>query len=52
MEIMPEELVEKTCREVAGFSPVSANTEMMKIGKSQRELLGFVTEFCEEGGRR
>ena len=51
MEIIPEERVERTWREVAGFSPVKANTEMKKIGKNQPELLAFVTEMSEEMGQ-
>ena len=51
MEIIPEESVERTWREVAGFSPVKANTEMKKIGKNQPELLAFVTELSEETGQ-
>jgi hypothetical protein len=48
VKIIPKEIVEKTWREVAGFSPVRANTEMMKIGKDQPELLAFVTKLTEE----
>jgi len=48
MKIIPEEIVERTWREVAGFSPVRANTEMMKIGKNQPELIAFVTELREK----
>ena len=51
MKIIPEEIVEKTWQEVAGFSPVRANTEMMKIGKNQPALLAFVTELSEETGQ-
>ena len=51
MKIIPEEIVEKTWREVSGFSPVRANTEMMKIGKNQPELLAFVTQLSEERGQ-
>ena len=51
MELIPEEIVEKTWREVAGFSPVRANREMMKIGKNQPELLAFVTELSEDRGQ-
>ena len=51
MKIIPEEIVEKIWREVAGFSPVRANTEMMKIGKYQPELLAFVTELSKEKGQ-
>lgn len=51
MKIIPEEIVEKTWREVAGFSPVRANTEMMKIDKNQPELLAFVTELSKGTGQ-
>jgi len=48
MEPIPEEIVEKTWQEVAGFSPGRAKKEMMKIGNNQPELLGFVTELTKE----
>ena len=48
MEPIPEEIVEKTWQEVAGFSPDRAKKEMMKIGNNQSELLAFVTELTEE----
>jgi len=51
MKIIPEEIVERTWQEVADFSPVRANTEMMKIGKNQPALLAFVTERSEETGQ-
>jgi hypothetical protein len=44
MEIMKpisEKGVEKIWQEVAGFSPVRANKEMMEIGNSQPEPLAF-----------
>lgn len=44
MERIPEEIVEKTWQEVAGFSPDRARKEIMKIGNSQPELLAFVTD--------
>ena len=43
MELIPEEIVEKTWQEVAGFSPIRANKEIMKIGNDQPELLAFIT---------
>ena len=46
-----EEIVEKTCQEVAGFSPDRAKKEMMKIGNSQQELLAFVMESAKEMGQ-
>ena len=51
MEPIPEEIVEKTWQEVAGFSPDRAKKEMMKIGNSQPDLLAFVTEFTQEMGQ-
>jgi hypothetical protein len=48
---IPEEIVEKTWQEVAGFSPDGANQEMMKIGNSQPELLTFVMESSKEMGQ-
>jgi len=35
MEAIPEEIVEKTWREVAAVSPDRAKREMMKIGNNQ-----------------
>jgi len=51
MEPIPEEIVEKTWQEVAGFSPDRAKKEMMKIGNIQPDLLAFVTELTEEMDR-
>ena len=51
MEPIPEEIVEKTWQEVAGFSPDRAKKEMMKIGNSQPELLAFITESSREIGQ-
>ena len=51
MEGIPEEIVEKTWQEVAGFSPDRANKKMMKIGNSQPELLAFVMESSKEMGQ-
>ena len=48
MEPIPEEIVENTWQEVAGFNPVRANKEMMKIGANQPEILAFVTELTDE----
>jgi deoxyribodipyrimidine photolyase len=48
MEPIPEKIVEKTWQEVAGFSPLKANKEMMKIGNNQPELLAFMTELTKE----
>jgi hypothetical protein len=51
MELIPEEIVEKTWQEVAGFSPIRANKEMMKIGNDQPELLAFIAASTEEMGQ-
>jgi len=51
MEPIPEEIVEKTWQEVAGFSPDRAKKEMMKIGNTQPELLAFVMESSKEMGQ-
>ncbi len=51
MEPIPEEIVEKTWQEVAGFSPDRAKKEMIKIGNSQPELLAFVMESSQEMGQ-
>jgi hypothetical protein len=51
MKPIPEEIVENTWQEVAGFSPGRANKEMIKIGDSQPELLAFVIELTEEMDR-
>jgi hypothetical protein len=51
METVPEEIVEKTWQEVAGFSPDRAKKEMMKIGNRQQELLAFVTGSAKEMGQ-
>jgi hypothetical protein len=51
MELIPEEIVEKTWQEVAGFSPIRANKEIMKIGNDQPELLAFITASTEEMGQ-
>lgn len=45
---IPEEIVEKTWQEVADFSPLRANKEMMKIGNNQPELLAFMMESSKE----
>ena len=51
MEPVPEEIVEKTWQEVAGFSPDRAKKEMIKIGNRQQELLTFVMESAKEMGQ-
>ena len=51
MKPIPEAIVEKTWQEVAGFSPVRANKEMVEVGNSQPELLAFVMESSQEMGQ-
>jgi hypothetical protein len=48
---IPEEIVEKTWQEVAGFSPDRAKKEMMKIGNTQPDLLAFIMESSKEIGQ-
>jgi hypothetical protein len=48
MKTIPEGIVEKTWQEVAGFSPVEAKKELMRIDNSQPDLLAFVTESSQE----
>lgn len=51
MEAIPEGIVEKTWQEVACFSPDRATKEMIKVGKSQPELLAFLMESAKEIGQ-
>jgi len=48
MKPIPEETVEKTWQEVAGFSPNRAKKEIVKVGDTQPDLLAFVTESSQE----
>jgi hypothetical protein len=48
METISEKIVEKTWQEVAGFNPLKANKEMMKIGSNQPDLLAFMMELTRE----
>jgi hypothetical protein len=48
MKPIPEEVVEKTWQEVAGFSPDKAKKELMKIDNTQPDLLAFVTGSSQE----
>ena len=48
MELISEELAEKTWQEVAGFDPEEANKEMMRISKSQPYLMAFMIEFSQD----
>lgn len=48
MGIIPEDLVEKTCQEVDGFSPARGKIEMTRLGKKQPALLSFMFEFTRD----
>ncbi len=48
MRPIPEEIVEETWQEFAGFSPNKAKKELMKVEYSQPDLLAFVMESCQE----
>jgi hypothetical protein len=48
---IPEEIVERTWQEVAGFRPERAMKEMTGIRNSQPDLLAFMTESSEEMGK-
>src|SRR3990172_2429929 len=48
MEIISEKLLEKTCQEVAGFSPSRGSKEMAKLGEKQPDLLSFMVVFTED----
>jgi hypothetical protein len=45
---IPEEVVEETWQEVAGFAPRQQHKEMGKVAKYQPDLLAFMMEFTEE----
>ena len=44
MKPIPEEIVEKTWREVAQFTPAQIKKEISKVGREQGDLLSFVLE--------
>jgi len=48
MELIPEELVEETWQEAAGFSSHQINKRMEKLSKSQPYLLAFMIEFSQD----
>jgi hypothetical protein len=48
MKTIPEEIVEKTWQEVAGFSPNRAKKEIIKVGNTQPDLLAFMTKSSQE----
>jgi len=48
MEPIPEELVEETWQEVAGFNPERAYREMTRAAKNQPDLVAFIMEFTQE----
>jgi len=48
MEPIPEELVEETWQEVAGFTLDRAYKEMARTSKNQPDLVAFIMEFTQE----
>lgn len=48
MAPVDEQLVEVTWKEVAAFSAARASQEMLRLGKKQPNLLGFVTTYLDE----
>jgi hypothetical protein len=48
MEVIPEEMVEETWEEIAGFSQSRAKKEMTTLGERQPELLSFMMEFTQD----
>lgn len=48
MEPIPEELVEETWQEVAGFTLDQAHKEMTRTSKNQPDLVAFIMEFTQE----
>jgi hypothetical protein len=48
MEPISKELVDETWQEFAGFSPVRARKEMIKVNKNQPNLLAFMMEFTQD----
>ncbi len=48
MEPIPEELVEETWQEVAGFALDREYTEMTRVSKHQSALVAFIMEFTQK----
>ena len=48
MEPISQELVDETWQEFAGFSPVRARKETIKVNKNQPNLLAFMMEFTQD----
>jgi len=48
MKPIPEELVEETWEEVAGFTLDRAHKEMTRASKNQPDLVAFVMEFTQD----
>ena len=48
MVTISQELVEETLQEFAGFSPVRAQKETIKVNKNQPNLLAFMMEFTQD----
>ncbi len=51
MNPIPEEVVERTWREVAQFTEARLKKEMAQVGKEQRDLLGFLLELTRDTAR-
>lgn len=48
MKPIPEQLVEETWQEVAGFTLDRAHKEMTRTSKNQPDLLAFIMEFTQD----
>jgi hypothetical protein len=48
---IPEEIVEKTWREVAQFTPAQIKKEISRLGREQGDLLDFVLESTVDMSR-
>jgi len=51
MEPIPEEVVERTWKEVAQFNEAQLQKEMATLGREQRDLLGFVLALTRDTAR-
>jgi hypothetical protein len=47
MKPIPEEVVERTGREVAQFTPGQIKKEILRLSRGQQDLLGFVLELTK-----
>ena len=48
MDLLSEQLVEKTWKQVAEFTPARANKEMLTMGKNQPDLLAFMMAYTDD----